>query len=312
VDHFGFTVPSLDVASRFLVSAFGAVPCYREGPIEHPDDDWMSRRLGVHPRASADIELLRLGPLHNLELFEYRAPGRRTVPPGPGEPGAYRLAVRVAPADLPSRSLAGELLGAGGGWAYLRTPWGGPLKLVARPGPVGLDHISFTVRDLDATLDLFVGVLGARFVREDGPVGVAADPECQALGIGPAGRVRRARLAVGPTIEVELVEYLGTGAAGIPPANSDAGGHHLAFHADDVDAAAGFLRTQPGVRVMGEPETVRSGPIAGDRWVYFATSVGIQMEVLNMPAGLPYESTTSARRASWQAGAPGRVEEAYR
>jgi hypothetical protein len=55
------------------------------------------------------------------------------------------------------------------------------------------------------------------------------------------------------------------------------------------------LRTQPGVRVLGEPQTIADGPIAGDRWVYFLTPWGMQMELIHLPTGAPYERETQAR-----------------
>jgi len=67
-----------------------------------------------------------------------------------------------------------------------------------------------------------------------------------------------------------------------------------------------YLRKQPGVTVQGDPETIEDGgPIHGDRWVYFQTPWGMQMEVLHMPKGMPYEQHTSARlygpAPSWDA-----------
>jgi 2-epi-5-epi-valiolone epimerase len=172
VDHVAFTVPALSTAVDFFTSVLGAELVYRLGPVEDPHGDWMTRKLGVDPRASADIAMLRLGPVTNVELFEYRAPGQvRTV-----------------------------------------------------------------------------------------------------------------------------------------PRNSDVGGHHLAFYVDDVDAAVDYLRSQPGIRVLGEPQTMPADtPNAGDRWIYFLTPWGMQMEVHNVPVGMPYEKTTDCRRfgpcADW-AGSP--------
>jgi hypothetical protein len=80
------------------------------------------------------------------------------------------------------------------------------------------------------------------------------------------------------------------------PKNSDYGGHHLAFFVEDIDTAVEYLRAQPGVTVLGDVQTIEDGPIAGDRWIYFRAPWGMQMEVLNMPAGMPYERSTSARR----------------
>ena len=92
-------------------------------------------------------------------------------------------------------------------------------------------------------------------------------------------------------------QYDAPSAATRRPRNSDIGGHHLALRVDDVDRAAAYLRGQPGVEVLDEPQTVVTGPIAGDRWVYFVSPFGLAMEVLNLPDGsLPYEQRTRVRR----------------
>jgi hypothetical protein len=59
----------------------------------------------------------------------------------------------------------------------------------------------------------------------------------------------------------------------------------VAIYVTDVDAAVAYLRTQPGVRVLGEPQTIVKGPIAGTRWVYFLTPWGMQMELIHLPPG---------------------------
>ncbi|MFC8038876.1 hypothetical protein ACFUOZ_05935 [Paenarthrobacter sp. NPDC057355] len=88
------------------------------------------------------------------------------------------------------------------------------------------------------------------------------------------------------------------------PANSDVGGHHVAFHADDVDQAVNFFRSITGYSTLGEPETITDGPIAGDRWVYLNSPFGLQLEIINMPDGaLPYEKDAAALRTPIAIGA---------
>ncbi|NEC91780.1 VOC family protein [Streptomyces sp. SID12501] len=162
-------------------------------------------------------------------------------------------------------------------------------------GLLGVDHVSYTVGDLDAATAFFTDVLGAE------PLDSSQDAADGPDGHWPPGaeQSRRVLLRTGPTANCELIQS-GTGALrSRPPRNSDIGGHHLAFFVDDVDAAAAYLREQSGVVLMDEPETITEGPIAGDRWLYFSTPIGIQMEIINMPDGsLPYETQTSARRAT--------------
>ncbi|WP_371244269.1 VOC family protein [Streptomyces pimonensis] len=318
VDHYGFTVSRLDEAVAFFTDVLGGELCYREGPVEDSRGDWMTRKLGVHPRARAHVALVRLGPRTNLELFEYTAPDQVVSAPGPNDVGGHHLALAVADLDVAEERLrrgAAVRLGptvpdAPRRW-YL-TPWGILLSLsepgrpdgrifsptlpqYANPvqrslGLIGTEYVSYTVADLDAATAFFTDVLGAELVQ--GP----QDTEERPPGAEPS---RRALLRTGPTANCELVQSTTTALRSRPPRNSDVGGHHLAFYVDDVDAAAAYLGRHQGVELMGEPETIARGPIAGDRWLYFRTPVGIQMEIINMPDGsLPYESLTSARRAT--------------
>lgn len=326
VDHYAFTVPRLDEAVAFFTGVLGAELCYREGPVEDPSGDWMTRKLGVHPRARAQVALVRLGAHSNLELFEYTAPGRITSPPGPNDVGGHHLAltvtdlgaaeehlrrsgaVRLGPSDRDGSrrwflTPVGMLLSLGGpgrpdGRRFVPTPRPRPNAVERSLGLLGVEHVSYTVADLDAATAFFTEVLGAEPV--EGREGAADGPD------GPDGhwppgaeRCRRVLLRTGPTANVELRQS-GRGALrSRPPLNSDVGGHHLAFFVDDVDAAAAYLSRQEGVTLMGEPETITEGPIAGDRWLYFGTPIGLQMEIINMPDGsLPYEARTTARRAT--------------
>ena len=64
-------------------------------------------------------------------------------------------------------------------------------------------------------------------------------------------------------------------------------------YADDVDAAAAYLR-QRGVSVLGEPVEVTGGPDAGERWVYFQTPWGMQMELTTCATGGFYDGLPGA------------------
>ncbi|WP_448321846.1 VOC family protein [Streptomyces sp. CO7] len=324
VDHYAFTVPRLDEAVAFVTGVLGGELCYREGPVEDPSGDWMTRKLGVHPRARAQVGLIRLGAHSNLELFQYTAPGQITSPPGPNDVGGHHLALTVSDLDAAQEHLrrsgavrlgppdrsggsrrwfltpVGILLSLGGpdrpdGRRFVPTPRPRPNAVERSLGLLGVEHASYTVADLDAATAFFTEVLGAEPV--EGCEGAADGPD----GHRPPGaeRCRRVLLRTGPTANVELRQS-GRGALrSRPPRNSDVGGHHLAFFVDDVDAAAAYLREQAGVTLMGEPETITEGPIAGDRWLYFGTPIGMQMEIINMPDGsLPYEAQTTARRAT--------------
>ena len=159
-----------------------------------------------------------------------------------------------------------------------------------------MHHVAYTVPDLDQAVRFFVDVIGAELAYRLGPI-EDSDGDWMAvkLGVDPKAVGQIAMLRLGPTLNLELFEYTAPGQNRSLPRNSDWGGHHLAIHVDDVDKAVEYLRTVPGVRVFGEPETIEDGPIAGDRWVYFSTPWGMQLELINLPAGLPFERDTTVR-----------------
>jgi catechol 2,3-dioxygenase-like lactoylglutathione lyase family enzyme len=172
------------------------------------------------------------------------------------------------------------------------------------PTATNVDHVAFTVPDLDDAVEFFIDVLGADLLyRLDDVKDDDGDWMCRQLGVHPRARAQVAMLRLGPVTNVELFEYEAPDQNEQFPKNSDYGGHHLAFYVEDVDAAAEYLRAQPGITLVGEPQTIEDGLIAGDRWMYFRTPWGLGMEILNMPSGMPYEDHTSARRfgpcASW-------------
>ncbi|MEV7728665.1 VOC family protein [Streptomyces sp. NPDC087917] len=165
------------------------------------------------------------------------------------------------------------------------------------PGFTHVDHHAYTVPDLDAAVVFFVEAIGAELVYREGPI---EDPDGDRmrdwLGVHPRASARIAMLRIGPVSNLELFEYTVPGQRRTPPANSDWGGHHLALHVTDIDAAAAHLGEWPGVRLMGTPRSIAEGPIAGNRWLYFRTPWGMQMELVQAASPLPYERTTTARR----------------
>jgi len=144
-DHFGFTVPDLDEAERFLVDILGAVPVYVLGS-KQADDDWMSVHLGVHPRTViTEIRFYRLGNGTNLEVFAYDSADGQAPQPRNSDIGGHHLALYVddmhaAAAFLREKEV--EVMGdpvvsagasAGQRWLYFRSPWGMQFELVSFP-----------------------------------------------------------------------------------------------------------------------------------------------------------------------------------
>lgn len=165
------------------------------------------------------------------------------------------------------------------------------------PGLRGVEHIGFTVPDLDEATRFFVEVIGCELVYSLGPFRSDDDWMAQHLHVHPRAVMRELRFfrcANGPNFEI--FQYEAPDQYPVPPRNSDVGGHHLGFYVDDLDAAVRYLRSH-GVSVLGEP-TASSGPSAGQRWVYFLTPWGMQLELVSFPHGKAY--ATNSRTLLWQ------------
>jgi len=160
---------------------------------------------------------------------------------------------------------------------------------VALPGLRGTEHIAFTVPDLDEADRFFVDVIGCTRVYSLGPFQhPGSDWMQEHMNVHPRTVMRRLnfyRCRYGPNFEV--FEFEPADGQAPQPRNSDLGGHHLAFYVDDLDAAVDYLRSS-GVRVLGEP-TASRGASEGQRWVYFLTPWGMQLELVSFPQGKAYE-----------------------
>jgi catechol 2,3-dioxygenase-like lactoylglutathione lyase family enzyme len=164
------------------------------------------------------------------------------------------------------------------------------------PSIVGVDHIGMTVPKLQDGIDFFTKVLGCQYVYTAGPF---ADPKGKwmetNLAVDAGASTTLAMVRCGPTQNIELFEYDAKDQVKTPMKNSDVGGFHLAFYVTDLKQAVDYLKTVPGVQVLGDPTPVSGQPNGGETFVYFKTPWGANMELLTYPRGLDYEKTTDER-----------------
>lgn len=152
------------------------------------------------------------------------------------------------------------------------------------PGLRGLDHIGFTVPDLDEAKDFLVDVLGCEYLYSLGPFERDGQWMAEHLNVDPQARMHKLHFfACGERAVFEVFHYTAPNQLASPPRNSDVGGHHVALYVDDLDGAVEFLRGR-GVRVLGAP-TASTGPHEGQRWVYFLSPWGMQFELVSYPNG---------------------------
>ena len=80
-----------------------------------------------------------------------------------------------------------------------------------------------------------------------------------------------------------------------PTKNSDVGGSHVSFYVTDIAKAVAYLKSVPGVTVLGNPTPVSGQNNGGEQFVYFSTPWGLMMELVTYNKGLDYEKTTKKR-----------------
>ncbi|HEY2556268.1 MAG TPA: VOC family protein [Diaminobutyricibacter sp.] len=145
-DHIGFTVPDLDEATTFFVDIIGCEYLFSLGPFAHPDDNWMSDHLGVHPRTvMRQNRFFRCKNGPTFEVFAYEPAEPAASQPLNSDIGGHHLAFYVDDFELALdylRERGVEIMGEptsssshneGQRWVYFRSPWGMQFELVSYP-----------------------------------------------------------------------------------------------------------------------------------------------------------------------------------
>jgi len=157
------------------------------------------------------------------------------------------------------------------------------------PGLQRLDHIGFTVPDLQQAHDFLVDVLGCEYMYKLGPyVHEDSDWMTEHLNVHPRTVMQELRFfRLGGQAVFEVFQYNAPDQHTDVPKNSDIGGHHVALYVDDIDAAVAYLQER-GVQVLGDP-TDSQNASEGQRWVYFLTPWGMQFELVSYPNGKAFD-----------------------
>jgi catechol 2,3-dioxygenase-like lactoylglutathione lyase family enzyme len=150
-----------------------------------------------------------------------------------------------------------------------------------------------------AAVAFFVDHFGAEVAFHDGPFrDTESDGMRRRINVDPRAQSRIAMIRIGAHHNLELFEYEAPDQRTTLPRNSDIGGHHLAFYVDDIDAAYEYVRNIPGVVVQEGPNDVDPhAPVAGQRWFYFLSPWGMQLELTTCGTGGFYEGLPGSRMA---------------
>lgn len=162
----------------------------------------------------------------------------------------------------------------------------------------GLDHFGFTVPDLNEAVAFFVDHFHGTLAYESGPnTDATRSWMSQRIDVDPESSQRLAVVRIGEHTNFEIFEYATPGQDTSWPANSDLGGHHIGFYVEDIDVAAQYLAGVPGVTLLEGPNDVTEGPVRGERWLYFRTPWGQQLELTSCATPGYFEGLPGARKA---------------
>jgi len=163
----------------------------------------------------------------------------------------------------------------------------------------GMQHVGFTVPDLDEAVRFFEAIFGAVTCLETGKVEADDAFMLRRLGVPAGRRIENIKvLRVGNGTNLEIFQYSGEGGEEEPlKRNSQPGGFHMAFEVDDCHRAADRLRVA-GVEVLEGPTLVESGAMAGLSWLYLKAPWGQFLEIVSMQGPLEYESSGGPRQWS--------------
>ena len=146
---------------------------------------------------------------------------------------------------------------------------------------IGAHHTSYTVSNLERSLEFYVGLLGCELLwqRE------ISDPYFRDIVGYPDCVVKGAQLKIpGSNHVIELFQYL------TPPGRpsdlqpGDTGSSHIAFLTDDLQAAYGELNAR-GVTFRSPPVEITAGANRGGWGIYMEDPDGITMELFQPPKG---------------------------
>ena len=150
----------------------------------------------------------------------------------------------------------------------------------------GVWHFSFTVSDLERSVEFYCTLLGMKLVhRQD-----QDNPYTKKLVGYPDASLRVAQLAIDGTPAgvsghvLELVQYVTPVFAPHPPGTAFPNSAHMALVVDDIQAMYHRL-SGAGVRFRSEPVAITAGINKGGFTVYFLDPDGITLELVQHPQG---------------------------
>ena len=159
-----------------------------------------------------------------------------------------------------------------------------------------VDHFGVTVPDLEQAVAFFQDVLGAELLWKLPASGLPGDAMTARYRVDPHARVASAMLRLGPSVNIEVLQYQVPVQKADSSGAQEVGAPYLGFYVADVAAACTWL-AQHDCTLLQETDAPPGSPREGEHGRFVATPIRLMLEVLSRPAHLPYEKSTTARLA---------------
>ena len=146
----------------------------------------------------------------------------------------------------------------------------------------GAHHTSYTVSNLERSLEFYVGLLGCEVIwqREN------RDQYFRDIVGYPDSVAKMAMLRIpGSTHAIELIEYVVPRGVSIDVRTKNVGSSHIAFLVDDLRAAYEEL-CAAGVKFRSPPVAITAGANKGAWAIYMTDPDGITMEFFQPQKGV--------------------------
>jgi len=143
-------------------------------------------------------------------------------------------------------------------------------------------HVSFTVEDLERSLEFYRDTLGMKLVARMERVG---EDISRIVGFENAHlRIAFLELPRAGGMQLELIEYVSPRGRPIDRDTCNPGSAHICFNVEDIPSAYEALRGR-GVAFKSEPVPIQTGVNKGGYAVYFLDPDGNTLELVQRPKG---------------------------
>jgi catechol 2,3-dioxygenase-like lactoylglutathione lyase family enzyme len=141
---------------------------------------------------------------------------------------------------------------------------------------LGVNHIGFTVADLERSVAFYTRFLG---FRHQGDIATVNGPWISQVTSFPRTDLRIAFLTQGDTT-LELIQYVSPrGETEVKTTTADVGSAHVAVEVVDIESVTAELR-EVGIRFVSGPTLVTSGGWQGRKLAYLLDPDGVVAELI--------------------------------